>query len=78
MLTGIFMGVWLISLVVLLFYERPWLWLVAGISWAIGLFGYGEIWPLYLIGTAFWFGVFMIVRTIIQHRKRKKTRDSNG
>lgn len=78
MLTAIFISIWLISLIVLLFYERTWLWLVAGISWLVGSFGYGEIWPLYFIGTAFWFGVFMIVRAIIQYRKRKKTQNPDA
>ena len=62
-------------LILLVFFDKAWMQVVAIISWLIGLIANVEVWPLYLIATIMWLAVFLFVRWIVRLVKNKSNED---
>ena len=65
----------LAMLILLIFFDKTWMRVVAIISWFIGLIVNAEVWPLYLIATIMCLVIFLFVRWIVRFVKRRSSKD---
>lgn len=59
------------TIIAFIVFKQKWVKAIAAIGWLIGLVISAEIWPMYLIGTAIWYPVVVVIAWLIRRLKKR-------
>ena len=59
------------TIIAFIVFKQKWVKAVAAIGWLVGLVISVEVWPMYLIGTAIWYPVVVVIASLIKRSKKR-------